>query len=58
MFTQNSLMHVKYRVALKTSFYSGDNCQIFNNTLLFAMTLTKLVTMSTKEAMIFSEMVD
>ena len=31
---------------------------MFKNTLSFAMTLTKLVTMLTKEAIIFSEMVD
>ena len=33
-------------------------CEVFRNTLIFAMTLTKLVTMLTKEAMIFSKMVD
>ena len=51
-------MHVKYSVAMKTSFYSSDLLPFFKNTVSFAMTLTKLVTMLTKKAMIFSKMVD
>ena len=33
-------------------------CEVFRNTLLFAMTLTKLATVLTKKAMIFSKIVD
>ena len=52
-------MHVKYSVAMKRSFYSSDLLPISSEIpCSFSKTLTKLVTILTKEAMIFSEMVD